>query len=268
MSAMPTTQLLTMWNPSLKLIRSERSTVMEASRCTSEASMTTGSWFASQLPLLVYRKHASSETSPTCKEIAFDCDNRANYIHRVFQLMVILSEISNALSNDETLGHKTVNLRASQAVADIQAFIPGVSASILAFVVFGTTKTFRDYFYRKFVPRRIRRARALKRRAKGLSTIEIQPRPARRARPTDSTMYPPAPRRTSTTVAVPYYQPPSPGARVECFELDGGDGGFGKHKTMSTHELAVPTPTYSTFELQKQGDDEDRMPILKIKPTG
>lgn len=183
--------------------------------------------------------------------------------------MVILSEISNALDNDETLGNKTVDLHTSHAVSDIQVFIPGVSASILAFVVFGTTKAFRDYFYRKFVPRRIRRARALSRRSKRLSEIETQPQgPARRpSRPTDSTMYPPAKhRRTSTAVAVPWYQPPSPSPRVECFELDGGETGFGQQKTMDTYELAMPTPSNATFEPPKQGDDDDQSPILKVKP--
>lgn len=181
--------------------------------------------------------------------------------------MVILSEISNALNNDETLGSTTVNLHTSNAISDIQTFLPGVSASILAFVVFGTTKAFRDYFYRKFVPRRIRRVRALSRRSKGLS-IGAQPQgPARRpSRPTDSTMHPPAHRRTSTAVAIPWYQPPSPSPRAECFELDGGEAGFGHHGAMGTHELAMPTPTHSTFELQKQGDDDDRLPILKVKP--
>lgn len=182
--------------------------------------------------------------------------------------MVILAEITFALDNDETLRNTTVDLHASHAVSDIMVFIPGVSASILAFVVFGTTKAFRDYFYRSFVPRRIRRARALSRRSKSLSSIETQPPPTRRpSRPTDSTMYPPAGhRRTSTAVAVPWYQPPSPSPRVECFELEGGDAGLGHQKTMDTYEIAIPTPSNGTFEPQKQGDDDDCSPILKIKP--
>lgn len=177
--------------------------------------------------------------------------------------MVIMSEITNAVDNDQTLENKHVNLHASHAVSDIQSFIPGVSASILAFVVFGTTKAFRDYFYRKFVPRRIRRA--ISRRSQTISVIAARNvAPPKRPRPTDSTMYPPAPRRTSTSGGAPWSQSTTPSPRTECFELEGGTTGLGHDKTGEVHELAMPTPTYATFELPKQGEDEDdRWPILK-----
>ncbi|KAH6688040.1 hypothetical protein F5X68DRAFT_8173 [Plectosphaerella plurivora] len=39
---------------------------------------------------------------------------------------------------------------------DLLTFLPGVSASLLTFVVFGTTKTFRDYMKSRLLPRRLR----------------------------------------------------------------------------------------------------------------
>lgn len=183
-----------------------------------------------------------------------------------------MSEISNALDNDDTLADKNVDLHVSRAISDIQAFVPGVSASILAFVVFGTTKAFREYFYRKFVPRPIRR-KLRRRSAKGASIISAPARAAsqrlRRPPRSDSTMYPPAPVATTRPFGPGWYQPSSPSPRVECFEMDGGESGMGHgtREVAGIHELPMPTPTYSTFEGQGQGGmDDDQRPILNSKP--
>lgn len=56
------------------------------------------------------------------------------------------------------------NLGADQAKSFITANMPGVTASLLAFVVFGTTTPFRRHMYETFVPARIRQ------RAEGLKT--------------------------------------------------------------------------------------------------
>ncbi|KAI2632715.1 hypothetical protein GGS26DRAFT_89713 [Hypomontagnella submonticulosa] len=72
----------------------------------------------------------------------------------VFQLIMILLEISQ-LSNHtkEKLG-EAANLSADKAKNDFLLFMPGVSTSLLVFIVFGTTRTFRKTMYQTFVPRR------------------------------------------------------------------------------------------------------------------
>lgn len=163
--------------------------------------------------------------------------------------MVIAAEINFALNNDQTASEETVNLRTSNAISDIQAFIPGVSACILAFVVFGTTKAFRDYFYTNLVPRSIRRK--IRNRHSKTSSIVLQ-----------------LPDGGQSTAALrsPGRSPGrlSPGGGgaggVECFEMDGGESGTGMGLTGSTYELPVVTPSYqSAFDVQhgKRDDDDD-----------
>lgn len=185
-----------------------------------------------------------------------------------FHMVIILSEVGNALSNDRTAEDTTADLRADRAVSDVQNFLPGVCGSLLAFVVFGTTKAFRDYFYRRLVPRCLRRK--LANRSKSPSLIAPLPAaPRRPSRPTDSTMYPPAARMTPWRTSAAAFYPNGPGATspgVECFELDGCEAEL-RHERGDIHELPMPTPTHSTFELHKQGDeDEDHWPILNNKP--
>ncbi|KAJ4425151.1 hypothetical protein N0V82_000206 [Gnomoniopsis sp. IMI 355080] len=164
-----------------------------------------------------------------------------------YQLVIISSEINFALGNDETASHNTVNLHASNAIADIKSFIPGVSACILAFIVFGTTKAFRDYFYHKLVPRSIRR-KIRNRKSKSPSlTIEF-PRGASTAALRSPGQSPGMPR--------------SPG--IECFEMDGGESGLGR---TNTYELPAPTPTYqSTFETQHKDVDDNFWSGTNMKP--
>lgn len=158
--------------------------------------------------------------------------------------MIIASEINFALGNDTTASEGTVNLRSSNAIGDIKAFIPGVSACILAFIVFGTTKAFRDYFYRGLVPRSIRRK--IRNRNSKVSSIVLQ-----------------LPERGQSTAAL---RSPgrSPGRdAVEYFEMDGGESGTGRGTTGSLYELSVPTRTYqAVFELRhgKVDDEEDVWP--------
>ncbi|KAI1389098.1 uncharacterized protein F4822DRAFT_429710 [Hypoxylon trugodes] len=75
----------------------------------------------------------------------------------VFQLITILSEISQ-LSNHtkEKLGD-SADLSAGRAKNDFLLFIPGVSTSLLVFIVFGTTRTFRKTMYSKFIPKRFQK---------------------------------------------------------------------------------------------------------------
>lgn len=168
---------------------------------------------------------------------------------RTYQLLIIASEINFALGNDETASEETVNLHASHAITDIKGFLPGVSACLLAFIVFGTTKAFRDYFYHKLVPRCIRR-KIHNRNSKNPSLTIQFPRGASTAALRSPGQSPGMPR--------------SPG--VECFEMDGGESGLGPGRG-SLYELPVPTPTYQTvFEVQHKEENEDRWPGPNMKP--
>ncbi|KAI1480704.1 hypothetical protein F4774DRAFT_424662 [Daldinia eschscholtzii] len=75
----------------------------------------------------------------------------------VFQLITILLEISQ-LSNHtmEKLG-ESANLSKERATNDFLLFLPGVSTSLLVFIVFGTTRTFRKKICEKFIPKMFRR---------------------------------------------------------------------------------------------------------------
>ncbi|KAJ4387197.1 hypothetical protein N0V93_007786 [Gnomoniopsis smithogilvyi] len=166
-----------------------------------------------------------------------------------YQLVIIASEINFALGNDETASETTVNLHASHAITDIKSFLPGVSACILAFIVFGTTKAFRDYFYHKLVPRSIRR-KIRNRKSKSPSLTIQFPRGA-------STAALRSPGRSPGMARSP---------ASECFEMDGGESGLGTERS-NTYELSAPTPTYqSTFDVQHKDGYDDIWPGPNMKP--
>ncbi|KAI0130915.1 hypothetical protein F4814DRAFT_148647 [Daldinia grandis] len=75
----------------------------------------------------------------------------------VFQLVTVLLEVSQ-LSNHtmEKLG-ESANLSKERAKNDFLLFMTGVSTSLLVFVVFGTTRTFRKAIYKTFVPRKFQK---------------------------------------------------------------------------------------------------------------
>lgn len=124
-----------------------------------------------------------------------------------------------------------MNLSYQRAIGDVLTFLPGVSASLLAFIVFGTTKSFRDYFYRKLVPRSIRR--------RWRTTL-----------------------RTPPVVSIParYPIPDTPG-QSEFFELDGGESGLGPG--IRQHDSR--SPGVSSVSFAGKGP-EDEFPILSIRP--
>ncbi|KAI1097329.1 hypothetical protein F4804DRAFT_327941 [Jackrogersella minutella] len=75
----------------------------------------------------------------------------------VFQLITILSEVSQLKTHTvEELGD-SADLSPERAKTDFLHFLAGVSTSLLVFVVFGTTRNFRITMYKKFVPRRFHR---------------------------------------------------------------------------------------------------------------
>lgn len=176
---------------------------------------------------------------------------------RAFQLVIILQEIAFASDTARTNAEETVNLEPGHAIVDMESFLPGVSASILAFIVFGTTKAFRDFFYVKLVPRCIRRKIRARCKRPSVANAAVLP-----------TAQPRNPVRRESEIPGGPMSPDAGGplsGRSECYELDGGE--VGQHPgTGMVYELATPTPTHSTFELQKKGEEEDKWPILSIRP--
>lgn len=176
-----------------------------------------------------------------------------------------MTEVGHALDNHAAAATDSVDLSTGRAVGDIQGFLPGASASLLAFVVFGTTKTIRDFFYLKLVPRALRR-RQQQYRQRNSRTIPLSMR-----------------RRTGAATArvpglgpggqaAPAMYPRSPGLPAtpgsECFELEGG-----LQPQPQSHELAVATPVHEVFPQHKKLEqvvvvDDDRWPVLDKKPGG
>lgn len=65
-------------------------------------------------------------------------------------------QVSSAKQNSRDSLSESPDLSTERLHLDLILFLPGVSASLLTFVVFGTTKTFRDYLVARLVPRRLR----------------------------------------------------------------------------------------------------------------
>ncbi|GAB1316708.1 hypothetical protein MFIFM68171_06918 [Madurella fahalii] len=74
----------------------------------------------------------------------------------LFQLVVIVFQLRAASTNDAENIPPEPDLGADRAKGDFALFAPGVSAGLLTFIVFGTTRTFREYMWALFVPRALR----------------------------------------------------------------------------------------------------------------
>lgn len=190
--------------------------------------------------------------------------------HRAFQLIFLMQQVAFRLGNMHTMSEKTVDLTPRNAIVDIESFLPGVSASVLAFIVFGTTKTFRDFFYAKLVPRSIRRKiRAKRNRPSVANAAVVLPaaKPRKPVRPDSDILASPV----GCDVVVPLsarsecFEGPL-SARSECFELEGREV-WRYTGTGLVCELVTPTATHSTFDLQKKGQEEDEWLILPHQPA-
>ncbi|OHE95227.1 hypothetical protein CORC01_09488 [Colletotrichum orchidophilum] len=74
----------------------------------------------------------------------------------IFQVVTILFQVSAAKQISRDSASKSPDLSTERLHLDLILFLPGVSASLLTFVVFGTTKTFRDYLVARLIPRWLR----------------------------------------------------------------------------------------------------------------
>ncbi|KAI0882626.1 uncharacterized protein GGS22DRAFT_195851 [Annulohypoxylon maeteangense] len=74
-----------------------------------------------------------------------------------FQLITILSEVAQLRTHTKEQLGEAADLSVGKARTDFLHFLAGVSTSLLVFVVFGTTRTFRQTMYKTFIPRRFRK---------------------------------------------------------------------------------------------------------------
>ncbi|KAK4125499.1 hypothetical protein N657DRAFT_268457 [Parathielavia appendiculata] len=74
----------------------------------------------------------------------------------LFQLVVINFQLRAAATNNPANVPPEPDLSAGRAKGDFALFAPAPTATIFAFIVFGTTRTFREYMWNLFVPRSIR----------------------------------------------------------------------------------------------------------------
>jgi len=65
------------------------------------------------------------------------------------------------------------DLSVRHAITDYVIFMPGVSVSLVCFVVFGTTHTFREYLWTKLAPRNLQIKRT-QRRANRLPSVVVR----------------------------------------------------------------------------------------------
>ncbi|OTA57962.1 hypothetical protein K449DRAFT_374214 [Hypoxylon sp. EC38] len=90
----------------------------------------------------------------------------------VFQLITILLEISQLSHHTKEKIGEAPNLSAEKAKNDFLLFLPGVSTSLLVFIVFGTTRTCRKTIYKTFIPRRFQKKPAAA--EPGTATIPLE----------------------------------------------------------------------------------------------
>ncbi|KAK7958266.1 hypothetical protein PG996_010294 [Apiospora saccharicola] len=77
----------------------------------------------------------------------------------IFEVTNIVFQITAQKNNNRDAVATTPDLSAERAISMMIFNMPGVTASLLAFVVFGTTRPFRERMYRTFVPGCLRRKR-------------------------------------------------------------------------------------------------------------
>ncbi|TDZ25643.1 hypothetical protein Cob_v000832 [Colletotrichum orbiculare MAFF 240422] len=137
----------------------------------------------------------------------------------IFQVVTIMFQVSSARQNTRDSLNDTPDLSTSRLHTDLVLFLPGVSASLLTFVVFGTTKTFRDYLVEKLVPGRVRSVR----RRGGKQAPSSSPRRSGMAQ-TNRSVAAPLPPRLSLDTYVEndfgLYTPTDEGSGIQLRELN------------------------------------------------
>ncbi|KAK1834335.1 hypothetical protein QBC39DRAFT_25543 [Podospora conica] len=93
----------------------------------------------------------------------------------LFEVVVVTFQLRASSTNTIENIPETPDLSAGRAIADFARFAPGVTAGPLMFIIFGTTRTFREYMARIFLPEALRARldarRAHKRKPSGGSVV-------------------------------------------------------------------------------------------------
>ncbi|GKT59186.1 glycoside hydrolase [Colletotrichum tofieldiae] len=100
-----------------------------------------------------------SNSTKSSDTLVFDSNNgkrRQTIYDRWLVFVTIMFQVSSARQNSRDSLSNSPDLSTERLHLDLLLFIPGVSASLLTFVVFGTTKTFRDYLADKLIPQKLR----------------------------------------------------------------------------------------------------------------
>jgi UPF0716 family protein affecting phage T7 exclusion len=106
----------------------------------------------------------------------------------VFEVAIIVFTLFQANNNASIAASGAPNFSVSSTIADIVLFIPGVTASLVAFLVFGTTKSWHQYWdlvsggcgvKRKLVMRKVQRSE--EGRSQGLEFQRLDSLPRRKS---------------------------------------------------------------------------------------
>ncbi|KAK4647238.1 uncharacterized protein QC761_123630 [Podospora bellae-mahoneyi] len=91
----------------------------------------------------------------------------------LFQLVVVMFQLRASQTNSVENVPAEPDLSAERAVTDFVLYIPGVTAPVLAYLVFGTTRTFRDYAWSVLAPRWLQAKREARKQARKKPSVVI-----------------------------------------------------------------------------------------------
>jgi hypothetical protein len=87
---------------------------------------------------------------------SYSTSRRLTAISSIFGAFNLYFQAHAARTNNKDSISDHADVSATRAIRDFVFFIPGVSQGLLAFVVFGTTRTFRDKLLSLAQPRRMK----------------------------------------------------------------------------------------------------------------
>ncbi|KAK0712222.1 hypothetical protein B0T21DRAFT_297479 [Apiosordaria backusii] len=91
----------------------------------------------------------------------------------LFQLVVVMFQLRASQTNSVEKVPAAPDLSAGRAVTDFVLYVPGVTAPVLAYLVFGTTRTFRDYAWSVLAPQCLQAKREARKQAKKRPSVVV-----------------------------------------------------------------------------------------------
>ncbi|KAK4172978.1 hypothetical protein QBC36DRAFT_381363 [Triangularia setosa] len=91
----------------------------------------------------------------------------------LFQLVVVMFQLRASQTNSVENVPAAPDLSAGRAATDFVLYVPGVTAPVLAYLVFGTTRTFRDYAWSVLAPRCLQAKREARKQAKKKPSVVV-----------------------------------------------------------------------------------------------